>query len=244
MKAGLLIRRLSWVSVFIAVVSLPRILTGLFPLPSSGVAGDSVSETAERPGSAPASRERAISAPHALGERREEAKSSDRPLPAPSTERADLSELESAQRTLEQLQQAHTEQEAADYDASLRSAATRGSAADMTEREQAERELQRLQQIEAEREAAAYEESLRSAAARKPDSDVTIQERTEQRLRRVQAKKDEQEAADYEESLRSVTPSGSDPTEREQAEQHLQRLQEIETERAAADYEESLQSID
>jgi len=72
MKAGHLIsptfswvRRLSWVSVIIAVVSLPRILAGLFPLHSSGVAGDPVSEAAERPGSVPTSRERAIAAPHA-----------------------------------------------------------------------------------------------------------------------------------------------------------------------------------
>lgn len=58
-----------WVSVIIAVVSLPRILAGLFPLHPSGVAGDPAIEAAERLGSAPASREPAISAPHALGER-------------------------------------------------------------------------------------------------------------------------------------------------------------------------------
>jgi hypothetical protein len=136
MKAGHVIKRLSWVSVIIAVVSLPRILAGLFPLHSSGVARDSVIEAAERLGSAPTSQEPAISAAHALGERREEAKSSsDRPVRAPSTERAreDLSELESAQRTLEQLQQAHTEREAADYEGSLRSVTTSGP--DLTERE-------------------------------------------------------------------------------------------------------------
>lgn len=94
MKAGLVIKRLSCVSVIIAVVSLPRILAGLLPLPSSGVTGDPVSEAAERPGSAPTSRERAISAPHALGERREEAKSSDRPVPSPSTEQAMLQSID------------------------------------------------------------------------------------------------------------------------------------------------------
>ena len=101
---------------------------------SSGVAGDPAIEVAERLGSAPTSR--AIPAPHALDERREEAKSSsDRPFPAPSTEqsREDLSELESAQRTLEQLQQAHAEQEAADYEGSLRSVTT--SASDLRARE-------------------------------------------------------------------------------------------------------------
>jgi len=51
MKAGHLIRRLSWVSIIIAVVSLPRILAALLPLPSSGVAGDPVSEA--RSASAP-----------------------------------------------------------------------------------------------------------------------------------------------------------------------------------------------
>ena len=135
MKAGHVIKRLSWVSVIIAVVSLPRMLAGLFPLHSSGVAGDPGIEAAERLSSAPTKREPAISAPHALDERREEARSIDRPLPAPSTERAreDLSELESTQRTLEQLQQAHTEQEAADYEGSLRSVRTSGS--DLQERE-------------------------------------------------------------------------------------------------------------
>jgi len=53
MKAGHLIRRLSWVSIIIAVVSLPRILAALLPPPSSGVAGDPVSEAAERLGSVP-----------------------------------------------------------------------------------------------------------------------------------------------------------------------------------------------
>jgi len=127
------IKRLSWVSVIIAVVSLPRILAGLFPMHSSGVAGDPVIEVAERLGSAPTSR--AIPAPHALDERREAARSFDRPFPAPSTEqsREDLSELESAQRTLEQLQQAHAEQEAADYEGSLRSVTT--SASDLRARE-------------------------------------------------------------------------------------------------------------
>ena len=124
-----------WVSVIIAVVSLPRMLAGLFPLHSSRVAGDPVIEVAERLGSAPTSPEPAIPAPHALDEQREEARSFDRPLPAPSTEqtREDLSELESAQRTLEQLQQAHTEQEAADYEGSLRSVTT--SSSDLTGRE-------------------------------------------------------------------------------------------------------------
>ncbi|MCA1854000.1 MAG: hypothetical protein LC647_16905, partial [Beggiatoa sp.] len=58
----------------------------------------------------------------------------DRPVRASSTERAreDLSELESAQRTLEQLQQAHTEREAADYEGSLRFVTTSGP--DLTER--------------------------------------------------------------------------------------------------------------
>ncbi|MGH8472823.1 MAG: hypothetical protein ACREVJ_10310 [Gammaproteobacteria bacterium] len=139
MKAGLVIKRLSWVSVIIAVVSLPRILAGLFPLHSSGAAGDPVMEAAERLSSAPTKREPAISAPHALDERREEARS--RPLPAPSTEQAreDLSVLESTQRTLEQLQQAHTEQEATDYEGSLRSATTSGSG--LTEWEHAEQHL-------------------------------------------------------------------------------------------------------
>ncbi|MGH8563677.1 MAG: hypothetical protein ACREXW_06140 [Gammaproteobacteria bacterium] len=73
-----------WVSVIIAVVSLPRMLAGLFPLSSSGVAGDPVSEAVERPGAVPTSRERGIAAPHALDERREEAKSSDHLLAAPS----------------------------------------------------------------------------------------------------------------------------------------------------------------
>ncbi len=83
MKAGHVIKRLSWVSVIIAVVSLPRILAGLFPLHSSGVAGDPVIEAAERPGSATTSRERAIAAPHVLDERRVVAKSSsDRPTQA------------------------------------------------------------------------------------------------------------------------------------------------------------------
>ncbi len=96
MKAGLVIKRLSWVSVIIAVVSLPRILAGLLPLHSSGVTGDPVMiEAAERLGSAPTSREPAISAPHALGERREEAKSSsDRPVPSPSTEQAMLQSID------------------------------------------------------------------------------------------------------------------------------------------------------
>jgi hypothetical protein len=94
MKAGQVIKRLSWVSVIIAVVSLPRILAGLFPLHSSGVAGDPVIEAAERLGSAPTSRERAISAPRALGERREEAKSSNSPVPSPSTEQAMLQSVD------------------------------------------------------------------------------------------------------------------------------------------------------
>ena len=94
MKAGLLIRRLSWVSVIIAVVSLPRVLAGLLPLPSSGVTGNPVSEAAEHPASAPTSREGAIAAPHALGEWREEAKSSDRPVPSPSTEQAMLQSID------------------------------------------------------------------------------------------------------------------------------------------------------
>ncbi len=50
MNVGSLIRRLAWVSVVVAVVSLPRILAGPFLLPSSGVAGDPMSEVAERPG--------------------------------------------------------------------------------------------------------------------------------------------------------------------------------------------------
>jgi len=135
------IKRLSWVSVIIAVVSLPRILAGLFPLHSSGVAGDPVIEAAQRLSSAPTKREPAISVPPALDERREEARSFDRPLPAPSTERAreDLSEIESTQRTLEQLQQTHTEQEAADYEGSLRSVTTSGSG--LTEWEHVEQHL-------------------------------------------------------------------------------------------------------
>jgi hypothetical protein len=92
MKAGLVIKRLSWVSVIVAVVSLPRILAGLFPL-HSGVTGDPVIEVAEHPGSARTSRERAIAAPHALDERREEAKSSDRPVPSPGTEQAMLQSI-------------------------------------------------------------------------------------------------------------------------------------------------------
>jgi hypothetical protein len=131
-----MIRRLSWVSVIIAVVSLPRILAGLFPLHSSGLAGDPVMEAAEHLGSAPTSRKPAISAPHGFDERRAEARSFDRPLPASSAEQAreDLSEFASVQRTLEQLQQAHTEQEAADYEGSLRSVTTSG----LTERKHAE----------------------------------------------------------------------------------------------------------
>lgn len=63
MNAGFLIRRLLCVSVVVAVVSLPRILAAPFSLPSSGVAGDPVSEAAERHGPASASPERVIAAP-------------------------------------------------------------------------------------------------------------------------------------------------------------------------------------
>lgn len=127
MKAGSVIRRLSGVSVIIAVVSLPRILVGFFPLSSSGVASDPVSEAAQRPGSAPTSRERAIAAPHALGERRVLAKSSsDRPLDYGGSLRLAATRGAAADVTERE------RREAAAYEESLRSAAAPRPESDVT----------------------------------------------------------------------------------------------------------------